>query len=206
MLGLPEYIKLRTYVRTYVRQCIHHVNIGVYYPTHDRAVSSENNGGAVASPANWLETGCHPPTTFLVPLHLTIATNQGFTVTHSRQPQIVQQGPLVVSARCLWVLGTYHIQDRVCLSFRPTKCEYRPANHSWRMVPSRVVHGLNHHPGRHPWLVYLDGSYHCSSPSIITANWESATKHTDRISSTKKIKFLHTYLWFCCVQVFSSLF
>ena len=93
-------------------------------------------------------------------------------------------------------VGTYHIQDCISFTFHPAKCEYWATKHSWRMVSSGVAHGFNHHPWRHPWLVHLNGSYHCFSPSIITTNRESTRKYKTKLLQQKIYPLMHICIWF----------
>jgi hypothetical protein len=49
------------------------------------------------------------------------------------------------------------------------------------MVSSGVVHGFNHHPWRHPWLVHLNSSHHCFSPRVVSTNRESGRKYKGKL-------------------------
>ena len=98
-------------------------------------------------------------------------------------------------------VATYHIQDCICFTFHPTKGEYWATEHSWRMISSGVVHGFNHHPWRHPWLVHLNSSHHCFSPSVVSTNRESGRKYKGKLRQQRIVYTLMPPPLICWARV-----
>jgi hypothetical protein len=75
------------------------------------------------------------------------------------------------------------------------------------MVSSGVVHGFNHHPWWHPWLIHLNSCNHCFSPCGVSTNRESGTKYKGKLYQQRIVyTLMHTPLSFAGHTLYSIFF